>query len=214
MADKKELLNKRKQSLLVELESIKQLLDDKSDTIPILDEAVIDDGQGNYTPTQEATFNKPINTSLDHLLESIPDTTMPAAPSDMAPSISEPQEHSHQRDKSVLPGQQSLFDSKVAGAQAASKKAQALGDNPFLPKHVRKRLENPSQNPATISANAIQQIANNNAGYTERLVDQLVAKHLPKLEAELRQKLLEAVNMKSTQQANQRAAEKPPKKSL
>ena len=39
MADKKELLNKRKQSLLVELESIKQLLDDKSDTIPILDEA-------------------------------------------------------------------------------------------------------------------------------------------------------------------------------
>jgi hypothetical protein len=118
----------------------------------------------------------------------------------------------HTHANGVLPGQQSLFnqaDSKTNAAKVhhtdsppPSSKQASLSNNPFLPPHVRERFkeaevqaEHKKQlidepKTQTISPEAII-----NASYTERLIDQLVAHHLPKIEAELRLKLLAVVKM-------------------
>lgn len=232
MPDKKDLLNKRKQSLLVELESIKRLLDDESDMIPILDETVVEDDDGNYQSVDRVIDSVIVDSDLVPNLSGEPvsefsptldDEPSKSPLSEFAPESileRENQEESPIRDKSVLPGQQSLFDNKTASSSPSSpsqtpntnKPAKALGDNPFLPKHVRQRLGKQSGTP--LGNMTAQQIAGNNPSYTERLVDQLVAKHLPRIEAELRKKLLDAVNMKTEQQTGKQPAQNSPKKSL
>jgi hypothetical protein len=120
--------------------------------------------------------------------------------------------------KNVLPGQRSLFiDTKTKASthsvddaqpvdNSAHKKASSLSENPFLPAHVRQRLKNQSV-AYTAAENNIQSVMDShidkhadeqelptkNASYTQQLIDQLVAHHLPKIEAELRQKLIVVV---------------------
>ena len=65
--------------------------------------------------------------------------------------------------------------------------ASSLSNNPFLPMHVRQRLQQDASNKHSNQDTSV------NASYTKQLVDQLVAHHLPTIEQELRRKLLDVV---------------------
>jgi hypothetical protein len=183
---------KEQQALLSELESIKSLLDDEidADAIPLLQEMVIEESWNQAAHVAET----------DDELSALAAETPTKAPS-------------------VLPGQQSLFKEKIAsalsstGIQANSSPKKltqhsiekptvvAKGENPFLPQHIRARLNgntllpafdtdnNPVFNAPLIGepiqeTNVAQEAMNH-----KRIIDTLVAEFLPKIESELRRRL-------------------------
>ncbi len=109
----------------------------------------------------------------------------------------------------VLPGQQSLFDEQ-AHSQAMEQNHQAEvdrhadsnenGENPFLPSHIRARLQ---QNKTSMLedladvgrtlARHEQSLHSDEEAYGE-LIDQLVAEYLPEIEKQLRVKLRERLH--------------------
>lgn len=126
----------------------------------------------------------------------------------------------------ALPGQQSLFDEpdhhpKSAGDNGkATTRPTAKGENPFLPSHIRARLQQNktsllaelAQVGATLSrpeageavAKPAEKADPDNSGSQpdakacEAIVDELVAHYLPEIELALRQRLTELVKSGST----------------
>ncbi|MBX2807660.1 MAG: hypothetical protein KTR20_03425 [Cellvibrionaceae bacterium] len=145
------------QALLQELESIKNLLDNDMENIPLLKETVAEEA---VTEEDSASLSTPTA------------NTDPRSPLD------------------------------------PPKKQRASGDNPFLPQHIRERLNGASA-PLAYSATqtstnsstmtAVQTTAVNKQlpplvvaptpKASSTLVDQLVAEYLPMIEAELRRRL-------------------------
>ena len=215
------VFEKRKQSILSELESIKHLLDGEADHIPVLEEPIPED----ELPKTHTSFNSAtaISTTTSTAASNV-DTTPHITPS--------------AQDRSVLPGQQSLFSKAMPKPESAQselpsqpsvakpkpsipeprKKASSISQNPFLPEHVRQRLEqrqaleaatqnnapdasetNTPASPAhpfskpTVETEATNTPANKTVDHTnnnnEQLIDDLVAQHLPRIEAELRERL-------------------------
>ncbi|MGS2717092.1 hypothetical protein ACVBE9_02890 [Eionea flava] len=197
MTTKDHTFNNKQNSLLTELESIKTLLDSddrKIDNIPLLQTPI---SQHNHHPEEHTALSAGANNSrrdtrTTHNDIAVKSTTM----------------------HGVLPGQQSLFNTadksiipdnldttkhpeesiqKSADLhQQVRKTRTTLADNPFLPAHVRQRLQAASSNNEQ-AATEPQPLATVDASYSQQLVDQLVAHHLPKIEAELRQKLLDVI---------------------
>lgn len=98
-----------------------------------------------------------------------------------------------------LPGQQSLFNEPSSESTLANKESIAqkpepalpTDENPFLPKHIRDRLQGNKPHlgmqgfkPSELTSNTSKQQVQARA-----LVDELVTEYLPKMEAELRQRL-------------------------
>lgn len=196
MAMTKSLLSNKQDTLLTELESIKNLLGGKeADNIPLLQDTV-----ASKTAPLQADSVQTTHTQKTHIQKTLTQ--------EASPSID-----------GVLPGQRSLFlDAKMTEAKATSKiqshtastnteptnttstnttstnkeaeskptDANSLSNNPFLPAHVRQRLQRDANNHPDEQA-----LTSVNTSYTKQLVDQLVAHHLPKIEQELRRKLLE-----------------------
>lgn len=194
----KDTFNNKQNTLLTELESIKTLLGDdhrKIDNIPLLQTPV-----SQFSGLPEASPIS-VDTSPGHDLgdDKYSHNDIPTQPTTT---------------HGVLPGQQSLFNTTdntankqisldtpnkaehtTASAQQNTephqreRKARAtLADNPFLPAHVRQRLQGDEQ--ATTESPPLTTV---DASYSQQLVDQLVAHHLPKIEAELRQKLMDVI---------------------
>jgi hypothetical protein len=186
MPNDKDLLNKRKQALLTELESIKGLLDsDPVDNIPLLQDAIIEE-------ETELLIAPPLSEWVDETDEAeVLEVTL------------EPEEATTTPINGALPGQQTLFKEqstlKEKNESHATGSHASLSQNPFLPAHVRQRFGAatkavaPTNEDTKPPSNANE--ATVNTSYTERLVDQLVAHHLPKIEAELRERLLAVVKL-------------------
>lgn len=182
----------KKNTLLTELESIKTLLGGTE---------LGDTEQANNT-AQIQTQHEPVSNVLNTM--NIPVLQHPVIESEavIGPAPVEPA-HSQTTaapSPSVLPGQQSLFNttdrSDTASIQSSSqhdtkKPSSSLAHNPFLPEHVRQRLQNAST--ADEQLTTPSPLPTVDASYTQQLIDQLVAHHLPKIEAELRQKLATVV---------------------
>lgn len=180
MPNTKNLFDTKQQTLLRELESIKHLLDEQPvDNIPVLQDTVTTNAVKPINSIkQEALYNEPPVTPIN----------------------------------GVLPGQQPLFNetvtsqtldqtitaktnhnNRVSQQQTTNNlKAVSLAQNPFLPKHVRERLQNNLYNESG-NTNSTPTPNKVNGSYTQRLVDELVAHHLPRIEAELRLKLFDVV---------------------
>ncbi|MYM62988.1 hypothetical protein [Pseudomaricurvus sp. HS19] len=104
----------------------------------------------------------------------------------------------------VLPGQRSLFESPSQGSpyqaipseESPGKPAttrKASGENPFLPQHIRERLHiNRSLVDELKAGTPFQPDASADilsAVRLQQLVDQVIATHLPRIEADLRERL-------------------------
>lgn len=204
MTNDKEMLNNKKAALLTELESIKDLLvadSNSDDNIPVLKDAIIEE-------------------TADELLSDAPEQFINSASNHEALTTPEEEMNSSTKNNSVLPGQQSLFNETSTSNKTKNQTqntASSLSKNPFLPPHVRQRFEQaptetatpvpkPTPNPAgeATSEQEIKKTDENviNASYTERLVDQLVAHHMPKIEEELRAKLRSVVKLHNERQKN------------
>lgn len=189
MTSDKEILNNKKAALLAELESIKDLLADTNsdDNIPVLKDAII-----------EETTDVLLNDIPDHFINNTTNNEALAAP--------EEDMNSSTKNNSVLPGQQSLFNETSTSNKAKNQTQNtpsSLSKNPFLPPHVRQRFEQATTDEA-VPEQEIKSPDENiiNASYTERLIDQLVAHHMPKIEEELRTKLRSVVKMHNDRQKN------------
>ena len=139
---------------------------------------------------------------------------------------SEPSKMEPSEPLAPLPGQQSLFDHmdhgddqdeeiliddeprspKVSTPPAFSKTVinettgaqQAKEENPFLPKHIRERLDKEKQSLKKLQSQANEGLSSVSATPSasleeQKIVDDLVAKYLPQIEKELREKLLKQV---------------------
>lgn len=190
--------HKTKMNLVADLESIKASLTTEEEAldlqnIPTLQDAIIED-----KPPPLITRKK---SSERFFLEEC-----------------SPEEPSQ---KPSLPGQQSLFDHEndpgkpieEPNPQPSQRIPKAKGENPFLPQHIRERLKSnnpeliqaiaktadsllPRQNDSSLAAKSSQ----NSDSIVEKeqlnhtLVDKLVKEYLPKIEAELRQRLQASLN--------------------
>ena len=223
MASDNDPLKRKKETLLAELESIKHLLtDDQNDHIPVLKDAIIeetadlpmnehtiDDTPNAFLNKQDSSETRPStdveeSNSFPHSDNERHDDTVNTL---LNTSAEIPEAHTST--PGVLPGQQSLFNEAANKAKtekaldtdpiSAQDKQTSLSKNPFLPPHVRERFKKADTEPEKPNSEAVipkdSPEAIINASYTERLIDQLVAHHLPKIEAELRLKLLAVVKM-------------------
>jgi hypothetical protein len=206
MPSDKDLLNKRKQTLLTELESIKGLLNTTdADSIPLLEDAIVEDEYEHETLIEDSVIaDLPVELFEAEFEELSIKNLAPTLSDNLPPPIK----------NRALPGQQSLFkassDNNTNRLPAKAGSKASLAQNPFLPPHVRERFERaleddtPNNNSATDLSTVIpatkppmptltptetptETVINND--YAERLVDQLVAHHLPKIETELRKRL-------------------------
>lgn len=183
MPSKKDRLNHKKQTLLTELESIKGLLDKDIDNIPVLQDAIIE----TKIDTEEALTNTQPQDSTKTALEAEMTHNESLDTNTEIPTLST-------KKNGVLPGQQSLFKENTNTENGNSGSKESLSKNPFLPPHVRQRFEGESET-SEATSNTLKEPTPIDASYTERLVDQLVAHHLPKIEAELRKKLLAVIKL-------------------
>lgn len=239
MASEQEILNRRKQALLAELESIKDLLNsDNQGNIPVLKDAIIE------TVIEEEKNQENNHEALDILSEkqdTLPNEQIKApkilseavatSPQSTADNTNDdtfiedveifledemrnntPKNHKetvYSNNPTVLPGQQSLFkevdssktnndkpappaqevpEKKLASAQ--SDKNASLSQNPFLPPHVRQRFENKLKEAEDNSTEPVTK-----QSYTERVVDEIIAHHMPKIEEDLRKRLTAVVKL-------------------
>ncbi|ODS23932.1 hypothetical protein AB835_06325 [Candidatus Endobugula sertula] len=187
MSHSKDLLNKRKKSLLVELESIKHLLDDNPSTIPILKDAVVEKESTAYVQILED--NIPPNT------ESKPISGSKCTEKQLTHHASEQKALFNVEQASQKAGKEVLNKPQTTPPMHTEKNVsgKTLSNNPFLPDHVRKRLD---QKSATLTSAESPESPKSHSQHphdTEQLIEQLVAQYLPKIEAELRARLLAAV---------------------
>ncbi len=179
-----------KAAILNELESIKGLLDEEGlegdEMVPTLQEIVALDDQThaiNENVTAAAPATSPTETEIE---EATIENSKPLAP---------------------LPGQQSLFGdgdvpkekptSDKTSNKKLSKKArkrknrqQNQEENPFLPKHIRDRLQGNKPHlgmQGFVSEPSVEKPAR--PQQHQLIIDELVAEFLPKIELELRQRL-------------------------
>jgi hypothetical protein len=232
MATKKELFSSKKNTLLIELESIKNLLDgQEADKIPLLQDSItprepqlqnsssITDG---VLPGQRSLFNeaKPRERKLNEnefkhkglseaeMREATPDNTKTHNISPYKTAF-----YKSTSQKNGLSDKEYQSDSvlkntvrDIAGNNASTASdavnnsapietktlnATSLSNNPFLPAHVRQRLQRDANNEQSNEND--ERHARVDSSYTQQLVNQLVAHHLPKIEQELRRKLLDVV---------------------
>lgn len=115
----------------------------------------------------------------------------------------------------VLPGQQSLFTGRARKPDSSGtyvrpeRPTRATGENPFLPKHIRDRLHTnkalvdiiketpltPERAPRTIAEQVHEEIIEQlppqlSAERVHHLVEDVIALYMPRIEAELRERLL------------------------
>jgi hypothetical protein len=190
MTTTKDLLNTKQHTLLNELESIKNLLDgQEADNIPLLQDSIITKEPETKTtpsvttgvlPGQRSLFKeskfKDSKLNEDRLKSELKSENIPLK------TFS----NNHPRNDALAVHEK---DSNTAST-AKSTNTSSLSNNPFLPAHVRQRLQRDANNEQD---NDDKPLATVNSSYTQQLVDQLVAHHLPKIEQELRHKLLEVV---------------------
>lgn len=197
----KDLLQRKKETLLAELESIKSLLtDNNSDNIPVLKDAILEE-------TAEDPLHESPMDSFPEAMEKTEDISaiqlaIEAHTANEAETNTPSDNHPHSSN-SVLPGQRSLFNdagNKIKKTPPTPSTHASLSKNPFLPPHVRERFKETDLTPKVTEEKPTTKEKTPpdiiiNASYTERLIDQLVAHHLPKIEAELRTKLLAVVKL-------------------
>jgi len=222
MSNNKNPLSEKKQSMLAELESIKSLLDDELDNIPVLQEAVIEeDGIVTIEPLQSLSD-----------LAALSDNVQPELVKD--PYEESTKTSTEDNPPNVLPGQQALFNepettkgtdeaskAEVSGKQTGLKNSGISSDNPFLPEHIRHRLNGSSgfvpEEPLIISPQKLSSQASvppkkqasaekeprkepqaqstiSQQQDSEQIVDRLVAQYLPKIESDLRKELHEKLS--------------------
>ena len=205
MASNKDLLNEKKQTMLAELESIKSLLDDELDKIPVLQEAVVE-RDGELT-------SAPIPNLVERVIDDNTDAETPARTEARNNKPAAQAQAINTHSPSVLPGQQSLFADKSKRQQKHQAKANTehqaktrtnteqhqFDDNPFLPKHIRQRLNGASALMDDQISALPDAISNANV-YTEQLVEQLIARYMPKIESELRRQLFKAMTHQTDEQ--------------
>ncbi len=171
---------KTKSAILGELESIKDLLQDREDALP------------NNECDEPPILTDEIKTSItpQNMPES-PQTTLPSPPKQTASSP---------WPNTPLAAQRSLFPAFTAGkdnppgesAKHQAQKAQTpitMIENPFLPKHIRDRLHT--------DKSLIDEIKDSPpfAGVVQpsyapsTLIDELIGEFMPKIETELRRRL-------------------------
>lgn len=114
-------------------------------------------------------------------------------------------------DNNVLPGQQPLFEKRLSSETepAPATRPTAHGENPFLPKHIRDRLDERRRALADDIAQATDSYRRSMAGRDspsaasepdeQAIVDDLIAQYLPRIEAELRFRLARKLEQSRTQ---------------
>jgi hypothetical protein len=216
-----DIFTNKQHTLLTELESIKSLLDNDNkqvDNIPLLQypvsspslphEAERTRADLTATVTNKGNNNQNVNTEFANVNHDAVTTNVTAVLADISSM------QSSLNGTNALPGQRSLFTNakakisthKISEPQlvdnSADQKASSLAENPFLPAHLRQRLNNQHAAESSDQDDILnnmdepadeQRLPTANASYTQRLIDQLVSHHLPKIEAELRRKLVEVV---------------------
>jgi hypothetical protein len=189
MTTTKDLLKTKKNTLLTELESIKNLLDaQETDNIPLLQDTIIPKG-----PEAEA---QPLSAVTDGVLPG-QRSLFNEAKAKFAPESgpAEPSKNQVLNDVPVTFETNSNNISTNNTSTAKTANTSSLSNNPFLPAHVRLRLQRDANNQQQHNSDDDKKsIAIVDASYTQRLVDQLVAHHLPKIEQELRRKLVQVVH--------------------
>jgi hypothetical protein len=207
MTTRKDLFHSKQNTLLTELESIKDLLDgQEADNIPLLQDSVTpkepedkepEDLQSaspmtsGDLPGQRSLFNEgklseaevcePTHNEINtHLYK--------AEPEKAAFKTAELND-SRTRLDSVLNNTVNDVASNNTTTETKTPNATSLSNNPFLPAHVRQRLQRDANNEQNNEINNSH--VRVDTSYTQQLVDQLVAHHLPKIEQELRRKLLD-----------------------
>ncbi len=169
MTQKAKQNKQTQQELLEELESIKNLLDDDMENIPLLEELVEEPPK----PTEPNTVQKTAPDGSDTNLETGAESQSHRQPAPKPHDPHPPSPTATQKSHFSLPSRN-----------------RPTSENPFLPKHIRERLngavglpghEMPDTQPPSVIAPT--------AEATTTLVDQLVAQYLPIIEAELRRKL-------------------------
>lgn len=168
---------------------------------------------GDVTRPRDAvsdTTNAPTSETLDNAISEVEALTDQIIPSN----------NNKDHPMNVLPGQQSLFDEEKKAAAAANASAEdapsaepasseeahpaaasAPKENPFLPRHIKQKLEKEKslyqqqvEEGVTLSkATKSQPATNASSSITEdeALIDELVAEYLPKIEETLKQRLRE-----------------------
>jgi len=222
-----------KKAILTELESIKGLLDEEADnSVPTLQEVVLSEDELEQTALEiapdEASQAKPADHSASTLRPSgsleqdhdgdasadtaIAETGIGGLDDENSPDFSNDP-------LAPLPGQQSLFgDPDVAKPQhhklsRRNKKRlkkqnealpQAQGDNPFLPKHIRERLQGNKPHYGMKDFVATEDnIKTLKATQQQALIDDLVAEFMPQIETELRSRLADLLsNQEEASQAD------------
>lgn len=101
----------------------------------------------------------------------------------------------------ALPGQGYLFDepqsaaadaipsSTLSAMQSPRAKAKAIGENPFLPRHIRDRLQGNNPPPLFNDDSTLAPPSNASGKSRLQLINELMTQLQPTLERELRQKL-------------------------
>ena len=171
MTDKKDTATSHRQELLGKLESIIKILNDQvedSKSIPVLEEAVdlsalIDNGQLS-----------------DSALEALSN-----------PDTSESRTQKTSTTTAESPNQQHLFEKPTQSTKNSphiDKAVSAKMENPFLPRHMRKRHTDEDQQ-AEHPTDTQKSGTGSSKNLHDSIIDNLIAFYLPKIEADLRRRL-------------------------
>ncbi|UTF60891.1 hypothetical protein [Gilvimarinus sp. DA14] len=176
-----------KTELLSELESIQGLL---LDDIPLLNEVIDKAETGTRVQVSSATDAQPYSSeSVQGSEEQNYELDLGTAPT-LTPQQDSPdygdQPATNPRPESTLDNQQPLFalaqSSVDSSREPHTASTKAMGENPFLPQHIRERLK--GNRAAEFSQLSASQAMSQNA-----LVEELIQSVMPQLEAQLRLKL-------------------------
>lgn len=209
MTTRKDLFHSKQNTLLTELESIKDLLDgQEADNIPLLQDSVTpkepedkepEDLQSTPSmtsgalPGQRSLFNegKLSEAEVREPAHNEINTHRYKAEPEKAASKTDGLNDSRTQLDSVSNNMVNDIISNNTTTETKTPNATSLSNNPFLPAHVRQRLQRDANNEQSNEVNNSH--VRVDTSYTQQLVDQLVAHHLPKIEQELRRKLLDVV---------------------
>lgn len=180
-------------------------------------------------PPNQAASNDAGEKSLTTLFEYIPVLSNPNADTgtDSNVDADESDKNSpaaHSQSDTEKPAPENIFQrvNQYTPSQSSSPAVKARGENPFLPKHIRDRLQgnrapeivapiplNPALRPSAFARKpkvADNDASNNiNNSRVEQLMDALVAEFLPQMEAKLRQQLQPIVEQQLQESQHQPA---------
>lgn len=212
--------SKTKTAMLQELESIKGLLKEE-DEIPILQEVVEEEDlyfqviNVKTTPSDQAPLSRQDLNELKTQFQALGETIAASAPLKPEPTSTSSEAGKPPDSASLLDaftrasiqqaklhkgaiGQQSLFN-EVQEPRNRPTLAKGSGENPFLPQHIRARLQGsnpPSLFEQTISKTPVTPVnkvtgnkGENDSLTRQRLIREVIAAVIPKLEEELRERL-------------------------